>query len=476
MEPQGPGATVPPVHRVLIVDDRPEIRLLVRTRLRMLHDVEIVGEASNGAEALILVSALAPEAVVIDLDMPVMRGDEAIPRMRELAPGVRILLYAEANAGALDSLSDEAKPDAVVTKGRPLTELVDQLHALLEMGPYDVLRLVLGSIQLKQAVTAFDTWVGLNVRILESLARGDDLGVDQLSGATMEELQALMGVYALIGDSLQEAAHAHADDLVLTIRLLRTTAAAARRALVARNHVELQELYAAWDYEAPASAFAALSEMRDRLMDALPTSSADETEGSGPAGIGRHWLSSDRENSGSGRAAAAVDRSAAAIDRAAAAEDRASASSDELTGTYLRGPGHVELQREIARARRTEQPLTLAFLDVDGLKAVNDSRGHSAGDQLLRDVAGVLRDQLRDYDLIVRHGGDEFLCALPGMSMAQAHARMELVHRASAASPNPWTVSAGLALLEDEDSLETLISRADEALYVDRSSKPVHRG
>jgi diguanylate cyclase (GGDEF)-like protein len=472
--PPGEGDAVPCVHRILIVDDHPEIRVLVRSRLRMVDDVEVVGEASNGAEALILVSALAPDVVVLDLEMPVMRGDEAIPRIRELAPGVRVLLYAGADEGTLGSLSEEAKPDGIVTKGRPLSELVDQLRALLDMGPYDVVRVVLGSIPLDQAVTVFDTWVGLNVRILESLARGDELPRDQL-GAHPEELQALIGVYAHVGDNFQKAARGGADQVVPIIHLLRRTAAAARRALLVFDHGHVQDFYAAWNYEVPASALLALNEMRDQLLEALPASSADETGGDRAALTSPRELLSDRQDSRIGDAVAAVDRAAAAIDRGAAAQDRAAASIDELTGTYRRGPGHVELQREIARARRTKQPLVVAFLDVDGLKAVNDTRGHEAGDQLLRDVATALRDQLRGYDVIVRHGGDEFLCVLPEMSMATACARMKLIHTALADSPNHWTVSAGLALLQEEDTLETLISRADKALYANRSSRPTRR-
>ena len=357
----GSPTTVPYVHRVLIADDRPEIRVVVRARLRMLHDVEIVGEASNGEEALILVSALAPDAVVLDLEMPVMGGDEAIPRMRELAPGVRILLYTGADEGTLEGLGEAARPDAIVRKGGSLTHLVDQLRALLEMAPYDVLRVVLGVIPLDQAMTVFDTWVGLNVRILESLTRGDELLPSQLGGATLEELQALIGIYAHLGDNLQKAVREQADDVVPIIHVLRTTAAAARRALMAFDHVHLQDFYAAWNFEVPPATVNALGEMRDRLMDALPTSSADETGGGGVAVAGRGGLVSDGKDSGGAlplpaedRAAAAVDRAAAAIDRKAAADDRAAASIDELTGTYLRGPGHVELNREIAGARRTK--------------------------------------------------------------------------------------------------------------------------
>lgn len=471
-----PGATPP--RRVLIVDDRPEIRLLVRARLRMLDDIEVVGEASNGAEALVLVSALAPEGVVLDLEMPVMRGDEAIPKMRELAPGMRIVLYTSAGQQMLDGLSEAAQPDAIVEKGGSLTQLVDQLQALLDMGPHDLLRVVLGRIPLRQAMTVFDAWVGLNVRILDSLARGDELVRAQLGGATLEELQALIGVYAHLGDNLQKAAREHAEDVEPVIHLFRTTAAAARRALLAFDEGRLQEFYAAWDYEVPTDALVALGEMRDRLIEVLPTSSAEDVGGAGitpdsadSSRNGGDPTPEDRSGATAAREAAAIDRKAAAIDRAAAVEERAAASIDDLTGAYRRGPGHVELTREIARARRTGQPLALAFVDVDGLKAVNDSRGHAAGDQLLRDVAAEMLNQVRDYDVVVRHGGDEFLCALAGMGMGEAKAWMQRLHIALAAGPDGRTVSVGLALLENGDSLDSLMGRADRALYAERADR-----
>lgn len=448
------GPTSSPPHRVLVVDDRPEIRLLIRTRLRMLPDVEIVGEASNGEEALILVSALAPVAVVLDLEMPVMRGDEAIPRMRELAPGMRILLYTGAGSEVLDALSEAEQPDVIVRKDAPLSELVDHLRALLEMGPHDVLRVVLGTIPLDQAVTAFDTWVGLNVRILDSIARGDDILKDQLGGATLQELQALIGVYAHLGDNLQKAAREHSDQVVPIIHILRSTAAAARRALLAFDEIDLRDFYSAWNFEVPPHAVSALDELRAQLIEALPASSADEMD-----------------DDGSAVTSAAFERKAAAIDRASAAQDRVAASIDGLTGVYLRGPGHVELEREIVRARRTEEPLVLAFLDVDGLKVVNDSSGHGAGDRLLCRVTSVLREKLREYDVIVRHGGDEFLCALAGVDLEQAGERMDLIHAALTEDPDRCTVSVGLATLEADDSLETLIDRADKALYERRSNK-----
>lgn len=263
------------VHRVLVVDDVAEIRLMLATRLEMLPNVQVVGEAGNGSEAIRLVAALAPEVVILDLEMPVMRGDEAIPQIRQRARGVKILLYSGADPQTLARLNDGAKPDAVVTKGGALKEVVDALQALFETGPHDVLRIVLGPIPLEQAVSVFDTWVGLNLRILESLARGDHLERAQLGGATVEELEALIGVFAHLGDNLQKAAREGADEVVPIIHLLRTTAASARRALVAFDETKLAEFYRAWDYAVPEHAAAALIEMRDRLLAALPTSGAE---------------------------------------------------------------------------------------------------------------------------------------------------------------------------------------------------------
>ena len=113
------------------------------------------------------------------------------------------------------------------------------------------------------------------------------------------------------------------------------------------------------------------------------------------------------------------------------------------------------------------QPFTLAFIDVDGLKGVNDSLGHTAGDQLLRATASAIRARLRPYDVIVRYGGDEFLCGLLDLDMAAAAERFELV-KADLAATQQASVTIGLAEVEADDALEELIARADEALYRER--------
>ncbi len=185
----------------------------------------------------------------------------------------------------------------------------------------------------------------------------------------------------------------------------------------------------------------------------------------------RNAALTDRGSGAHERTEAAFDRGAAADDRSASARERESASIDELTGAYRRDAGLVELKREIARARRTQEPLVLAFVDVDRLKAVNDSRGHVAGDRILLEVASTLRARMRSYDLMVRFGGDEFLCALAGLDMADARERLAPVNAALAAAPEHGSVSIGLAELQADDSVDDLVARADIALYLERRTR-----
>jgi diguanylate cyclase (GGDEF)-like protein len=99
---------------------------------------------------------------------------------------------------------------------------------------------------------------------------------------------------------------------------------------------------------------------------------------------------------------------------------------------------------------------------------VNDAGGHAAGDSLLVNLATALKVKLRPYDVIIRFGGDEFVCGLAGLGLAGASERMQLVHAAFAESSEIGSITVGLAELGPEESLESLIGRADSALYRQR--------
>jgi diguanylate cyclase (GGDEF)-like protein len=196
---------------------------------------------------------------------------------------------------------------------------------------------------------------------------------------------------------------------------------------------------------------------------------ADERERGGRFSTSeREHAARDREQGARDRAEASQDRERAALDREQAGRELAQAGVDGLTGALRRERGLAELEREIARARRSDGRLVLAFVDVDGLKAINDVHGHAAGDQLLRDVALALRSGLRSYDLVVRYGGDEFLCALPGTGIEGARRRFEEVARKLTETRPGASVSIGLAALADTDALDELTARADAALYAGR--------
>jgi diguanylate cyclase (GGDEF)-like protein len=164
---------------------------------------------------------------------------------------------------------------------------------------------------------------------------------------------------------------------------------------------------------------------------------------------------------------AAADRIHARADRARARRDRLSSDHDELTGALTRGTGLRSVEHEIARARRTGEPLALAFVDVDGLKAVNDTQGHAVGDTLLRNVVTALRSGLREADLVVRYGGDEFLCVLPGATRDDAADRLELSEGLLAGFATT-SLSVGLTEYRAGDDASTLVARADRALYAER--------
>jgi diguanylate cyclase (GGDEF)-like protein len=191
----------------------------------------------------------------------------------------------------------------------------------------------------------------------------------------------------------------------------------------------------------------------------------------GNAWLDRDTALADRGAGANERSAAELDRETAMADRGASAVELEHSSHDALTGAYLRGAGFAELERDIGRARRDDQPLVLAFVDVDGLKAANDTQGHAAGDRMLRAVADALRAKLRAHDLIIRYGGDEFVCAVSGLHADEAAARLRLVNVALAALPEHASVTVGIAEMASDDQPDDLIARADAALYSERERR-----
>ncbi|MET1070208.1 MAG: GGDEF domain-containing protein [Pseudomonas prosekii] len=150
-----------------------------------------------------------------------------------------------------------------------------------------------------------------------------------------------------------------------------------------------------------------------------------------------------------------------------------SALRDPLTGTGNRVAMDQTLQREIEMARRHMQPLSLLMLDIDHFKRVNDSHGHSAGDEVLKAVAASIKSQLRNVDMVFRFGGEEFLILLsntPREAAAMVGERLRFAAQAQEYLADgqmiDLTVSLGCSTLLPGESAESLLRRADSALYV----------
>ncbi len=154
------------------------------------------------------------------------------------------------------------------------------------------------------------------------------------------------------------------------------------------------------------------------------------------------------------------------------------AAFDELTSVYNRRAGLELLKEALHYAKRKQQPLTVAFVDVDKLKIVNDNFGHQAGDTYLKEVVELLRTHLRKSDSVSRFGGDEFLILLTECKKEEALAifkRIEedIEHINQSDRMYPLNFSYGIAETDPgfEESMHQLIAKADERMYVHKQQK-----
>ncbi|GAB7080190.1 hypothetical protein JCM14635_18630 [Megalodesulfovibrio paquesii] len=145
------------------------------------------------------------------------------------------------------------------------------------------------------------------------------------------------------------------------------------------------------------------------------------------------------------------------------------AVKDELTGLPNRRAFFAEASKAVELARRYELPLTVAIIDVDHFKRVNDTLGHAVGDQVLQEVARCIGQMTRQTDLFARIGGEEFAMCMPQTTEPDAAFVLERVRTAMAGHPFPHglqiTTSIGVAGLQSGQTLELLLARADAALY-----------
>jgi len=162
------------------------------------------------------------------------------------------------------------------------------------------------------------------------------------------------------------------------------------------------------------------------------------------------------------------------------------ATTDALTGIYNRRHFIDVAGHQMEQARRYGRPLSLILLDIDHFKKVNDTYGHTVGDEVLRHIARIARDSLRKTDIFARYGGEEFIALMPETTSETSFFVSERTRELIAASPMEsgderimTTVSLGISAFEKEgleraggdgEGLVQLINEADEALYESKNS------
>ena len=156
--------------------------------------------------------------------------------------------------------------------------------------------------------------------------------------------------------------------------------------------------------------------------------------------------------------------------RVALEHERKLSRTDPLTGVMNRRAFYEEFERELLRAQRYEHPLTIAYIDLDDFKALNDWFGHSAGDTLLRTVADTIRRAIRDTDMVARLGGDEFAILFPDTNNIGARKALtkisEHLQRAMDLSGWPVTFSIGaITCPASSTTIEAIIRDVDRVMY-----------
>lgn len=152
------------------------------------------------------------------------------------------------------------------------------------------------------------------------------------------------------------------------------------------------------------------------------------------------------------------------------------ATYDYLTGIYNRRIGLTILAEKMKTAHRSGELLTICYTDVNDLKTINDTYGHKEGDHAIVTVVNIIKDSIRDVDVICRMGGDEFMVIFPSCSAEDAGSIVSRIKQGFARyneqKLKPYTISASFGMVEYQPSsrhtLEELVSLADERMYVDK--------
>ncbi len=147
---------------------------------------------------------------------------------------------------------------------------------------------------------------------------------------------------------------------------------------------------------------------------------------------------------------------------------------DDLTGAYNRRHLNDSLETALARLKRYDNTISLVLLDIDHFKRINDTLGHSAGDQVLKNIVNIIWTSLRSMDMVFRYGGEEFIVLLPEITLNNAQQVAEKlrsrIQNTDIIDHQHVTISAGVAQISAKETVDNLLKRVDDALYKAKNS------
>ncbi|MCU9847772.1 diguanylate cyclase [Defluviimonas sp. WL0024] len=436
--------------KILIVDDVATNRIVLKVKLASAFYETV--QAACGVEALKQARGMRPDLVLLDVELPDMNGIEVCRRLKAdpATSGIPVVMVTAFHDHARKMEALAAGAEEVFWKPLDEAVLMARLRSLLraretaeQLGLRDGTYRELGFAEGPQPF-AGPALVGLIAgRAETALAWKRDL-----AGHLNDRLQALDGT-AVLGDL---GSGPVPDVFVVAADLARP----------GDGLTLMSELRSR-----PATRFSAVCVMlpragRDTAAMALDLGASDLIEpGADPVEMAlriRTQIARKRQS----------DRLRASLENGLRL-----AMTDPLTGLNNRRYALPHLARIAERARAAGRQFAVMVLDLDRFKAINDSRGHAAGDAVLIEVAARLRGNLRAVDLLARIGGEEFLVALPDTTPEAAQATAERLRRVIGDRPVPMpdgaaaipvTLSIGLALGPGPASVEDLVDLADRAL------------